>query len=468
MRSDAMKRAAVALLIVLSVTTTATAQTCVPTDTPEMCWNKFNPVAPSPEAVATTVATTNTGSPNLSSITNTTLRDFLSVFTGVVSTSTLTENNGAFTLDYNLPVNLLHDNDVIKFQATFATPDLDPALVTALGTNASAITTLTDSLDQADDITASATFSPSTDRFGRTFANHRDLVESLMNAVMANRGADSTPRLLAAFADAAAGNPALQLDTPFTVITDPTQQANALNKLQAAAASLPQFAAENKTLIDNVAELINNQEQIYFSAQYNDLNSLAGASTWTVNGTYAMGGKNITKFLAAQKKLGNCDLGQMVKEQSSSNPPAVSQTCLQQLNAYVGGATIDRTWRLALSLDLSRTEANTINISQLSTPISTPQVDSQMFSLTAGRRFDPPSSTRERRIDVTASYENVSNDPNLEDRLIASVTWTQEITNTFSLPITLSYANKSKYLPEDDHDLSAHFAISYKLPTTAN
>src|SRR5688572_32030678 len=29
--------------------------------------------------------------------------------------------------------------------------DLDPALVTALGTNASAITTLTDSLDQAED-----------------------------------------------------------------------------------------------------------------------------------------------------------------------------------------------------------------------------------------------------------------------------------------------------------------------------
>jgi hypothetical protein len=463
-----MKRTAIALLVALTATASAVAQTCVPTDTPETCWEKFNPATTAASSVATAVANTNTGSPNLSSITNTTLRDFLSVFTGVVSTSTLTENNGAFTLDYNLPVNLLHDNDVIKFQATFATPVLDPTLVTALGTNASAITTLTDSLDQADDITASATFSPSTDRFGRTFANHRDLVEALMNAVMANRGVNSTPRLLAVFADAAAGNSALQLDTPFTVITDPAQQTSVIAKFQAAAASLPQFAAENQTLIDNVAELINNQEQIYFSAQYNDLNSLAGPSTWTVNGTYAMGGKNITKFLAAQKKLGNCNLGQMVKEQNSQNAPAVSQTCLQQLNAYVGPATIDRTWRLALSLDLSRTEANTIDISQLSTPISTPRMDSQMISLTAGRRFDPPSSGRERRIDVTASYENVSDDPNLQDRIIASVTWTQEITNTFSLPITLSYANKSKYLPEDDRDLSAHFAISYKLPTTAN
>jgi hypothetical protein len=462
-----MKRAAIALLIVLSATVPAVAQTCIATDTPSTCWNKFNPTTTSTNAVATTVATTNTGSPNLSSITNTTLRDFLSVFTAAVSTSTLTEDNGAFTLDYNLPVNLKHDNDVIKFQATFATPDLSPALVTALGTNASAITTLTDSLDQADDITASATYSPSTDRFGRTFANHRDLVESLMNAVMANLGANSTPRLLAAFGDAAAGNPALQLDTPFTVITDPAKQASALAAFQAAAASQPQFAAETKTLVDNVAELINNQEQIYFSTQYNDRNPLAGASSWTVNGTYAMGGKNITKFLAAQKKLGNCDIGQMVKEQNSQTP-TVSQTCLQQLNAYVGPDTIDRTWRLALSLDFSRTEANTITVSQLSTPVTTPRVDSQIISLTAGRRFDPPSSTRERRIDVTASYENVTDDPNLEDRIIASVTWTQEITNTFSLPITLSYANKSQFLPEDDHDLSAHFAVSYKLPTTTN
>jgi hypothetical protein len=462
-----MKRAAIALLVVLTVTVPAMAQTCVTTDTPETCWNKFNPATTSANAVATTVATTNTGSPNLSSITNTTLRDFLSVFTAAVSSSTLTENNGAFTLDYNLPVNLMNDYDVIKFQATFATPDLDPALVTALGTNASAITTLTDSLDQADDITASATYSPSTDRFGRSFATHRDLVESLMNAVMANLGANSTPRLLAAFGDLARGT-TLQLDTPFTVITDPAQQASVLAAFQTAAASQPQFVAETKTLVDNVAELINNQEQIYFSTQFNDRNPLAGANAWTVSGTYAMGGKNVTKFLAAQKKLGNCDIGQMVREQSSGQTPTVSQTCLQQLNAYVGPATIDRTWRLALSLDFSRTESNTITVSQLSTPVTTPAVDSQIISLTAGRRFDPPSSSRERRIDVTASYENVSDDPNLDDRLIASVTWTQEITNTFSLPITLSYANKSKYLPEDDHDLSAHFAVSYKLPDTTN
>ena len=463
-----MKQTAIALLAVLLITVPAAAQTCVPTDTPTTCWNKFNPVTTSTAAVATTVATTNTGSANLSSITNTTLRDFLSVFTAVVSTSTLTDNNGAFTLDYNLPVDLWNDHDVVKFQATFTTPTLDPALVTALGTNASAITTLTDSLDQADDITASATYSPSTDRFGRTFANHQDLVESLMNAVMANLGANSTARLLANFGDLARGTTLTQ-DTPFTVITNAAQQASVIAAFQTAAASQPQFAQETETVVNNVAELINNQEQIYVSGTYNALNSLAGASSWAVTGTYAVGGKNVTKFLAAQQKLGNCNIAQMVQEQKNlASPPTVSQTCLQQLNQYVGNDAIDQAWRLALTLDFSRTDANTINISQLSTPLTTPQVNSQIISLTAGRRLDPPSSSRERRIDITAGYENVSDNPNLDDRIVASVTWTQEITDTFSLPITLSYANKSQYLPEDDHDLSAHFAVSYKLPNTSN
>ena len=464
-------RTAIALLIALTVALTvsapAIAQTCAPTDTPTTCWTKFNPVTTTTNAVATAVATTNTGSPNLSAITNTTLRDFLSVFTAAVSTSTLTENNGAYTLDYNLPIDLMNDNDVIKFQATFVTPSLDPALVTALGTNAGAITTLTDSLDQADDITASVTYSPSTDRFGRTFANHRDLVEGLMNAVVANLGVNTTAQLLAVFGDAAQGT-SLGPDTPFTVITDPVQQASVIAKFQTAAASQPKFAEQTQTVVDNVAELINNQEQIYVSGKYNYLDPLAGASSWGISGTYAMGGKNVTKFLAAQKKLGNCDIGTMMKEQNSGTAPTASQTCLQQLNAYVGNDAIDRTWRVALSVALGQTDSNTITVSQLTTPITSASSDSQLISLTAGRRFDPPSSSRERRVDISASYENVSDDPTLDDRLIASVTWTQEITDTFSLPITLSYANKSKYLPEDDHDLSAHFAISYKLPSTSN
>ena len=141
------------------------AQTCTPDDTAVTCWEKFVPTftgearaeaaEEAADDVGEAVAKTNTGNPVLANLANTALRDFLSTFAGVFQTSTLTENNGLFTLDYNLPLRLLHDNDVIKLQASFGKPKLDSALEKALGDNSEAISTLSDAFDETDDILAS-------------------------------------------------------------------------------------------------------------------------------------------------------------------------------------------------------------------------------------------------------------------------------------------------------------------------
>lgn len=468
-----MKRVRIALLLIaaLSLSTALRAQTCVNTDTPTTCWARFNTVDASAfqeasDAVADTVAKTNTGSPDLSGITNSALRDFLSVFTAAVGKSTVTDNNGAITLDYNLPLDLMHPNDVIKLQATFAKPELDAALKKALGTSTDVISTLSDSLDETDDITASASYSPSTKRFGRTFENHDDFIEALLQAVDIGLGKDHPAVILAKVGDLVQkklpkeDRHLLQADTPFTVITDPQKQAEILAEFEKAARAQPKYEEKIHGIIAKSAELINNQEQMYLTFKYHDLDSLAGASSWSVKGTYEMGGKNITKFLADTK----CDEKAILRDANADEPP--ESPCLQQFTDYVDDKTIDRTWRIAASLDISSTDANEIAITQLATPITIPSSDSQIISITAGRRFDPPTSSRERRIDIEGSYQNVSADPKLDDRLTLSVTWTQELTNTLTLPITLSYANKTKYLPDEDKHLSAHFAISYKLPKT--
>ena len=82
----------------------------------------------------------------------------------------------------------------------------------------------------------------------------------------------------------------------------------------------------------------------------------------------------------------------------------------------------------------------------------------------AAIRLDPPTSSRESRLDFTGSYEDVSGDPNRDNRFVASITLTQEINDNFNLPITLSYANKEKYLTDVDKKLSVNFGVSYKLP----
>ena len=52
----------------------------------------------------------------------------------------------------------------------------------------------------------------------------------------------------------------------------------------------------------------------------------------------------------------------------------------------------------------------------------------------------------EGRIDLAFNYDDVSGDPKLDDRWVGSVTYTQKLTDSFTLPLSLVYANHEKYL----------------------
>ncbi|HEV7923605.1 MAG TPA: hypothetical protein VGR02_22695, partial [Thermoanaerobaculia bacterium] len=418
------------------------------------------------DEVKAMVATTNTGKPDLSTISNSTLRDFLSLFTAEFGTSAVSQKNGAFTVDYNVPVNVLHAGDVVKLQGIFAKPELDSGLKTALGTNAAAISTL-DSFDEGDDITASATYSPQTARFGRQLAMNSNVFDALAWGRIAPFPQRDAPHedglvLLARAADKLAGAPedVKKSHAKFSSMGDKAPEA--LAAFEAAILAMMADRQAEKALLTSFAELVNNQEQIYFSATYHDRNSLAGANAFSIKGTWEMGGKNLSKFLAQNRA--DCDLRDLDNEVHALEKPAPkSQACFTRFEEYVKSA--DRGLRFAFALDVQRTEANAIVLPQYSVNLSTERADTQIISASVGKRLDPPTSSHERRIDFTGSYENVDKDPNRDDRLVASVTYTQELTNTFSLPITLTFANKEKFLTaKDGNRVSAHFAISYKLP----
>ena len=78
------------------------------------------------------------------------------------------------------------------------------------------------------------------------------------------------------------------------------------------------------------------------------------------------------------------------------------------------------------------------------------------------------------RFHLSWEYIDVSDDPMRQDRMVAIATyeipvpegtWVPWPAGT-SIPLSLSYANHSEFLGEPDEQLSAHFGISYKLPTT--
>lgn len=449
-----MKTLLPALLLLLA--TSAAGQTCIDTDTPQTCWEKFVPaidVGVKTTAVGEMVTKTNTGPTDLSRINQSSLRDFLSVFTAAFQTATIDEENGAYVIDYNLPIDLVNANDVVKFQAKLSEPGLDPSVTNALSSNAGAITTLSGSLGETDDIAASVTYSPANARFGRSLAGHRPLIESLVSAVSERRGADSATRRGAALANALArAGVVIQETDPFTNIPADKRRDVVAAVESLGRAAQAQFADQDKT-ITAFAELLSNQEQIYVSGVYRALDSIAGPSTATIKGTYELGGKNLTKFL--RNAGASCSSANLASDSGRG-------ACLDAFNAYVANQRL-LGWRIAATLDYQRTLANTIDLPEYKVKLTTPAATSNIITVTAGRRLDDATSSRERRIDIAASYQNVTGDPNRDDRFVVVGTWTQELSDNIYLPITLTYANKEQYLGAQNDNLGVHFGVSYKL-----
>ena len=69
------------------------------------------------------------------------------------------------------------------------------------------------------------------------------------------------------------------------------------------------------------------------------------------------------------------------------------------------------------------------------------------------------------RIDLSFEFIDVDgDDPLMQDRGIARISYALPLPGGLSLPFTLTYANHSKFLGEQDDDLSTHIGLSYTLP----
>jgi len=74
-----------------------------------------------------------------------------------------------------------------------------------------------------------------------------------------------------------------------------------------------------------------------------------------------------------------------------------------------------------------------------------------------------PSDPARLRLDFTASYEDVSDDPAKNDRGIANLTFTYPIANGTFLSIGAVYASKPQYRGDVDKELNARAGLLYKF-----
>ena len=421
-------------------------------------------------AVQTKTATTNTGVPTVSNGNSSTLRDFLSFFTAAIENGNVTSSGSALTLDWTVPFDFIGDgSDKLKMQAVITDPVLSSQVTTALASNPAAVTSLSESLDATDDIAVSASYAPEGQRLGRSLGPHVTLLDALVYAATNTEGAHL--QAMAKFGGSLQGQVTttggpIAVDTPFSDYP-PGLSATVVGTVQ-------QFAIDERALASTIQEittaftsLLNNQPQAYASGIYHARGELVGPNVWSGKFTYEMGGRNLNKFL---RQNPDCDLAKMKAELSSPDSMPVSSACLTKLLAFAKplttGNVANASSRLAISAEYDATQRNDISIPADSLSLTNPASHSFVYTVAYGLPLATTVPNREGRIDVSLNYENVSDDPTKNDRFVGSITYTQKLTDTVTLPISLVYANHGVYLPEVDRKLNVHFGLSYKIPSS--
>ncbi len=442
--------------------TTSTSQ-CQLSDTPVQCYNRYVPAIPDVPATVETmvqsnVTTANTGLSSLVSPSGSALKDFLSVLSGSLDIGTLSQNGQTMTFDWNPKI---RDAGALKLEVVFADPTVSGSVSTALASNPAAVTALNDSLSNTDDITASASYTPLTTSYGRSIAPHRGFFEALMATAPDTAKLDDemiNALRTANVTTASFGQTFAQLGAAGSSTMQAVEAAGRANQAKLVVAS---------SLARAFAFLLNNQPQFYGSAVYHERTPVAGPDEWYAKATYEYGFRNLNSFFRTYRSV--CD------------PLTVTATtapqCLQMLEKYAGTYTPDTVvdpGRLTLSLEYHQASASSVSLPQYSLQLDTKSGHSIVGSAAYGRVIVARPDRRSGRIDVTLSYEDISNaaaipsitnpSADVKDRWVGAITYTQKMSDTVSFPISLVYANHASYLPNVDRKLTSHFGLQYKLP----
>lgn len=454
-----------AFLLTLALAFTAAAQqqqTCVATDTPQQCWNKFVPAVTVvvPPATASDMESeamsANTGISNLTSPSGSALKDFLSMFSASIESATVTESSNTVTLESNLPAPTA-DAHKLKLQLVFTSPQLDSQVVTALGSNAAQITALQDDLSSTDDLTGSLSYNPATTAIGRSVVPHGDFFDALVSAAFPTQASLDEARR-----NAIRAANITDLSQPFSAIADPDQRATAISAIQSSASALGSALTETDAMRSSFALLLSNQPQAYASVLYHYRNELVGPDEYAAKATLEMSSRNLRSFY----KLYTTCTPQTFRNIAAASRMATAADCLSKLKAYAAPlAKKDSGTRLSFSLDYKKTDARSFALADNAGTISNESSSSTIATLVLGIvPMGSESGSTTGRLDFSASYENVTGDPLKNNRFVASATYTQKINDMLSIPVSLVYANKEQYLSNVNEKLNAHFGVLYKLP----
>lgn len=329
--------------------------------------------------------------------------------------------------------------------------------------NTAKLSEIESGLTDLQDVSVGVSFNRESQDFGRRFENQRDLFVPLFStSVDAVRKADDRARLAFDKLHRLLNDPRLHEPNLEKVkISDISNVSESLRQqveaaiLEAAHADADFENQEARAIQSNgltaFADLVDNQPQLNATVTQRSRAKHVGPDELSAQASLEYGFVSASGY---RRKLAYCKKHK-TEQVCMGGPLAIFKT--YAANAEAGD-------RLTLTAEYHKTRAYSLNAASDGADISLPQARRWSAALTYGRRvaFDK-SGAELGRIDAKASYENFSDDPQHQDRLVADFSYTQKVSASFSLPIGISYANHSYFLGDVQKRFSAHFGLTAKI-----
>jgi hypothetical protein len=211
--------------------------------------------------------------------------------------------------------------------------------------------------------------------------------------------------------------------------------------------------------------LVNNQPQLVITGSWRNRDPLVGQDSWFVTVSYEHGTRNVNTLLR--------------RSNYPSDDKALKEVFLQMIDKeriyyedkYTFSGTYSENPGLAMDYDYIEVVTDPATTDQITIPriasIDLPESWEWSAVATWSRylrnKKEGPLPTDKPLLTLSLSYSDVKNDPNRQDRWVARLSYIMALSNSISLPFTLSWASHPELVGDVDERWGAHAGLSYKF-----
>jgi hypothetical protein len=198
---------------------------------------------------------------------------------------------------------------------------------------------------------------------------------------------------------------------------------------------------------------------LHFGIEYAARDDAVGPDELRAKITYERGAVNtnsLRDFIAGRSGIENCSL-------AADERDRVARCISEYLQDPQIAQSLQHGDRIAVTLEYVRRERYQAGFGAPAVSFNQDAFDSFIASAMYGRYLSMNENGMSSRVDFVAAYEDVSNDPNRQDRGVAAATYSRDISQGVSLQIGLVYATKPEFRAEAEHDLTARLGLNFKV-----